>query len=524
MQEWSRARQMLAWGAIALLLGACSTLPTDVERPESRALQDTVDTTLGRLAARLNPADDGKTAYVLLNDGLAAFLARSDLIDAAERSLDVQYFVIEGDQTGLRFLERLYAAAERGVRVRLLVDDIGTAGQDRALVAFDAHPNIELRLFNPFALRSTRLLDFMASGGRVNRRMHNKSFNADNQFAIVGGRNIGDEYFEARKDVGFGDFDVILAGPAVRELGDAFDAYWNSEVVLPVTALIEDPATAEEIEALRSALHLHAEEMRDSPYSGRGREANLIDELRAGERKIYRGAAKIGYDLPKKVTDSPDERRAHLGPKLRPLVENARSEVLIMNPYFVPQSAGAEFFVALRKKGVRVKVLTNSLASTDVPAVHSGYHRYREDLLRAGVELYEVRPKTSKAVQKLRRETGGHELPDALTLHAKVFAIDRRYLFVGSMNLDPRSARINTEMGVLIDDPVGATRLAEEFTRTRRNFSYDVALEKTDAGEQMVWTETTPDGERRHLSEPEVGFWLHVRVFFLSLLPVENQL
>ena len=508
---------------MALLLGACSTLPTDVERPESHALNNTEGTTLGRLAARLDPGD-GKTAYVDMSDGLDAFLMRTDLIDAAERSLDVQYYVIEDNLTGMRFLERLLAAAERGVRVRLLVDDIGTGGHDRTLVALDAHPSIELRLFNPFALRSTRLFDFIASGGRVNRRMHNKSFNADNQVAIVGGRNIGDQYFEADSEVAFGDFDVVLFGPAVRQLGDAFDAYWNSEVVLPASALIEEPATAEEVERLGNALREHATSMRDSPYSGRGRKANQIEQLRDGQRKLYRGTATIAYDLPKKVKDDPDERATHLGPRLRPIVENAKSEVVIINPYFVPQSQGVEFFVALRKRGVRVKVLTNSLASTDVPAVHSGYHRYREDLLRAGVELFEVRPKVSKAGRKLRRERGGHDLPQSLSLHAKVFTVDRRYLFVGSMNLDPRSARINTEMGVLIDDPVGATETAVEFAREIRKIAYEVKLEQTDGGAQMVWLESTPEGEKRHLSEPEAGFWLHFQVFFLSLLPVENQL
>jgi putative cardiolipin synthase len=515
-------RRLVGIVALVLLAAGCASLPTDYPRTESRALADTGGTTLGRLAARLAGADDGKTAYLPLPQGLDAFLARSDLIDAAERSLDIQYYVIEHDLTGLRFAERLLAAADRGVRVRILLDDIGTQGRDRGLLALDAHPNIELRLFNPFALRSRRLFDFIASGGRVNRRMHNKSFNADNQLAIVGGRNSGDAYFQARSEDGFADFDLLLAGPAVRELGDAFDTYWNSEVVLPVAAVAGSPATAEELEASRTGLRAHADAMRDSPYSGGGRKASLPAALAAGSRQVFRGKAAIHFDLPRKVTDAMDNRVAHLGPQLRPIVEAARSEVLVANPYFVPRSDGVEFFAAVRAQGARVSVLTNSLASTDVPAVHSGYQRYREDLLRAGLELYELRPRSAETARLVQRD--GPRPPDHLGLHAKFFAVDRRFLFVGSMNLDPRSGRINTEMGVLIDDPAGVASLAEEFRRSLPNAAYRVALENLDGRERLVWTEKTADGERRHFDEPDASAWLKFKVFLLSILPVEDQL
>ena len=515
----------------ALALSACASLPVDYPRTMSSTIQGTDATILGRGIAPRTATHPGQSGLYPLRYGMEAFVARLVLAEAAEKSLDVQYYIWHGDQTGGLLAERLLRAADRGVRVRLLLDDLGTAADDAHLLALDAHPNFEVRLFNPVALRSARTLGMLVDFKRVNRRMHNKSFTADNQATIVGGRNVGDEYFEAQADLDFGDLDVIAVGPVVGEVSDAFDLYWNSPAAFPITAVAKKRSTPELLAQARLALAAHADRLRDSAYIEALRQSRLADDLRSGEVPLFWGRAWLVHDDPGKIDADPGDTATALLPRLRPVVEQMQSELLVVSPYFVPGEAGVEWFQGLRARGMKVRVLTNSLASTDVAAVHAGYARYREALLRAGVELYEVKPGASvrpKDKEEAGRKTGVPGSSRA-SLHAKAFAFDRRTLFIGSLNLDPRSVKLNTEIGVVFESP----ELAQLFIAgLERAFDVNAwrlelkppASRPESPPSRIEWVALENGREVRLTSEPEVSAWRRMSVWFLSLLPIEEQL
>ena len=515
----------------AFALSACASLPVDYPRTTSSAIQGTDAAILGRGIAPLTAAHPGQSGLYPLQYGMEAFVARLVLAEAAEKSLDVQYYIWHGDQTGRLLVDRLLRAADRGVRVRLLLDDLGTAADDADLLALDAHPNVEVRLFNPVVLRSARTLGMLVDFRRINRRMHNKSFTADNQATIVGGRNVGDEYFEARSDLDFGDLDVMAVGPVVPEVSDAFDLYWNSSAVFPVTALTKKRLTPESLTQARAALTAFAESMNDSPYAEALRQSQLADELRAGEVPLFWGRAWLVHDDPAKIAADPEDTTTMLLPRLKPVVEQTQSELLVVSPYFVPGEVGVEWFQGLRARGIKVRILTNSLASTDVGAVHAGYARYREALLRAGVELYEVKPGASVRAKDKEDVSGKAGLPGSsrASLHAKAFAFDRRTVFIGSLNLDPRSVKLNTEIGVVFESPELAQLFAAGLERGFEENAWRLEL-KPPASQpesppsRIEWVTLENGHEVRLTSEPEVSAWRRMSVWFLSLLPIEEQL
>ena len=518
-------------GLAALALSACASLPTDYPRTASSAIQDTDQTVLGRGIAPLTAAHPGQSGLYPLQYGMEAFVARLVLAEAAEKSLDVQYYIWHGDQTGRLLAERLLRAADRGVRVRLLLDDLGTAADDAQLLALDAHPNLEVRLFNPVALRSARTLGMLVDFKRINRRMHNKSFTADNQATIVGGRNVGDEYFEAQSDLDFGDLDVMAVGPVVREVSDAFDLYWNSSAVYPVTALASKRPTAESLAQGRRALAAHADSMNDSPYAEALRQSRLADELRAGKVPLLWGRAWLVHDDPAKIEADPGDAATALLPRLKPVVEQTQSELLVVSPYFVPGKAGVEWFKSLRARGLKVSILTNSLASSDVGAVHAGYARYREALLRAGVELYEVKPGASVRAKDKDEASRKAGVPGSsrASLHAKTFAFDRRTVFIGSLNLDPRSVKLNTEIGVVFESPELGQIFSARRARTLEGNAWRLELKPPASRPEsppsrIEWVAQEDGREVRLTSEPEVSAWRRFGVWFLSLLPIEEQL
>ncbi len=509
--------------ALMLLMTGCATLPTDYPRVESHALRDTADTRLGRPVTPLVKSHPGRSGLYPLGRGLDAFLARVALADTADRSLDIQYYIWHGDTTGRLLLDRILRAADRGVRVRLLLDDLGTAAEDETLLFIDAHRNVEVRLFNPVALRSARGLGILADFGRVNRRMHNKSFTADNQVTILGGRNIGDEYFEARSDLDFSDLDVMAVGPAVDEVSSSFDLYWNSPAAFPITVLGETSPSGGEIARQQSELRAFVESGQASAYSDEIRQSKIADYLARGEFPFFWGAATLFYDNPAKANPAVPEGMLRILPELRPVFDETERELLVVSPYFVPGKAGVSFFRELRERGVRVSILTNSLASSDVSAVHAGYARYRKPLLQAGVGLYEVNPSTDD--RKRRKEgkklTGGVGASSRASLHAKVFVLDRRKVFVGSLNLDPRSVDINTEIGILFDNPELGHLVAERIEETMREDCYRISID--DDG-NLTWTGQENGQKVRYESDPHAGFWRRFGAWFLSLLPIESQL
>ena len=505
-----------ALAAMALLsLLACAKLPEHVERPRSSAYADTRDTRLGRALAREVAAHPGKSGVLPLASGREACAARALLAEAAERSLDVQYYIWRHDTSGSLLDDALWRAAERGVRVRLLLDDANTRGADATLAALDAHPNIEVRLFNPLASRALRVGD-LADFSRLNRRMHNKSFIVDNQVAVVGGRNVGDEYFGAESAVAFADLDVLLAGSAVPEASAEFDAYWNDASAYPAASLF--PPSAQGRTEQRRA---EWKRVSAGPAAVRYLEAlgatPLVKELLGGKLTLQWVPARIVSDDPEKVRHPPERHDLHMLPRLEKALGKPEKQLDLVSPYFVPTGDGAAALRAFAGRGVQVRVLTNSLAATDVSPVYAGYAKYREQLLRAGIRLYELkrtaRPQTES--EEEHRRLGGSS---GASLHAKTFAVDRARVFVGSFNFDPRSARLNTEIGVVVESAELAGRLSALFDGALGDAAYELRL--TPAGE-IEWVERTAAGEVRHATTPETGVLRRMWVGFLALLPIE---
>jgi cardiolipin synthase C len=523
-------RRVLA--LLLVLTGAgCASLPKDYPRDASYAFTDTAGTRLARALSPLLARHAPRSGAYPLESGLDAFVARMVLAESAERSLDLQYYIWHADVSGRLLLDAMLRAADRGVRVRLLLDDIGTSANDADLLLLAAHANVEVRLFNPVAARSARTLGLLAEFERTNRRMHNKSFTVDNQTSIVGGRNIGDEYFAAHEEVEMRDFDVVAVGPVVPQVSAEFDLYWNSAVAYPIEALARDKPDAQAVAQGRARLGAFVEAQKDGPYAQALSRSSLAARLRAHTVEYFWGAARMVFDDPRKIEAAPTDQETHLQTKLRSEVAPPESEVLVLSPYFVPGDEGVESLRRLRQRGVKVRIVTNSLASTDVVSVHSGYQRYRKALLEAGVELYELKPsaamKQDEAAKRRGDTTHGVSGSKRAALHAKTLVADQRSLFVGSMNLDPRSLFLNTEIGVILDMPDLARAFVQRLDAELRNLAYRRALAPADgagAERRVEWISQEDGREVRHDSEPGASFWRRFEAGFLSLLPIESQL
>ena len=505
--------------ALLFALAGCSSLPPApaVAPTPSHAFADTGGTRIGRAAASLAAAHPGLNGVRALLEGREAFVGRYALALGAERSIDVQTYIWHADTSGHLLAETLWNAADRGVRVRVLLDDANTSGLDEIIAAMDVHPNIEVRLFNPFANRTWRLGDFAVDFDRVNRRMHNKAFIADNAVAIVGGRNIGDEYFSAHTDMNFSDLDVAAIGPVVREASSVFDLYWNSRAAIAITDLTKHRAKPEALAALRSSLAAHDEAKKDSAYANALRNCSLATGARNRAVSYEWGHAHMVFDHPDKVIAPTSDKTKHLAPALVAEAEATKKELFLVSPYFVPGESGVELFRRLRANGTRVVILTNSLASTDGIAVHAGYKDYRKPLLRAGVELYELKPTAKIEPERMKWRLGGSS---SASMHSKTFAFDRQTLFVGSYNLDPRSRDLNTEHGFMIDCPVLARQMPVAVSRALITEAWRLELD----GNQLVWVDQADGKEVRHHSEPQVSFWKRLKVSLIDLLPIVNQL
>ena len=509
-----------------LSLAGCGGLPQGGERTASTAMKDNERTKLAAVVRPRLAAHPGQSGVYSLAHGRDAIAARLVLADAAQRSLDVQYFIWSKDLVGKVLIEYLLRAADRGVRVRLLLDDLGTMPTDEVLLAIDSHPNIEVRMFNPVSMRSPRLLGIVSDIGRLNKRMHNKSFTVDGQISIVGGRNIGDEYFGANEVMNYADMDVAVIGPVVKQVSDEFDLYWNHAAAIPIANLAHQNTTPEDLATQRAALIAHRETAGQSKYGKEVRQSEFARQLRSGNISFYWGMATIVNDHPDKVLTSAAETATHLAPQLRAVAERTKSELFLVSPYFVPGKQGVELLASVRRRGSRVVVITNSLAATDGVPVHSKYKLYREALLQAGVELYEIKPTASSGDEDDDRRSGGGVFgsrgsgSSGASLHAKVFSFDRRISYVGSYNLDPRSNKLNTEMGVLFDCPEFAKRLPINIERHIARDTYRVEL----VGNHLEWVTLEGDKEVRFNSEPGASFGKKAKVTILSWLPIEGLL
>ncbi|HEV8122585.1 MAG TPA: phospholipase D family protein, partial [Candidatus Polarisedimenticolia bacterium] len=435
----------------SLALGGCASLPPLEGRTASTALTETADTSLGKAVSAAARDQEDKSGIHPVPQGKDAFAARVVLARAAERSLDVQYYIWHTDVTGFLLLEELWDAAERGVRVRMLLDDNGIDGLDQILAVFDAHPNIEVRIYNPYPNRGFKPLGYLTDFKRLNRRMHNKSFTADTQITVVGGRNVGNEYFGAGEGTLFVDLDVVAAGRVAGEVAGEFDLYWNSDSAYPADRIVGKPAPdgVASVKARFAAVRASAEAVE---YIQAVRETRLVESLLARELRFDWSRVQLLYDPPGKTLRAA-EKTDFLLPDLKHAIGEPRHQLDIVSPYFVPGKTGTKNLSAYPESGIQLRIVTNSLAATDVDAVHSGYAKSRKPLLRSGARLYELKPNAPRdgapAAGHPKKSAGS----SSASLHGKTLSVDRSRVFVGSFNLDQRSANLNTEMGVMIEDP-----------------------------------------------------------------------
>jgi len=534
MTAWTRACRVLLAGCAIVLFAGCATLPPGSDYPKvaSAALARPEATRLGRELAAAKAEHPGTSGFKLLPVGIDGFVLRMQLAQRAERTLDVQYFLIQSDNTGQLLIEALLAAADRGVRVRVLLDDAGSFGRDAQVRTLAGYPNIELRLFNPFAYRGDvtffHLAEYLGDASRLNYRMHNKLFAVDNEIAIVGGRNVGDEYFQGGGDVEFGDYDVVAAGPIVNQISATFDVFWNSPMAIPIQALAGTEPSASDLEGYRQTLAAHHARLVETkePYSVALNDSRVLDGLLGGSPPLVWTTAEVVYDSPEKSKVEGGEQGGRLlRSRLGELAKRVRKELIIVSPYLVPGPAGLKFLEELRGRGVSVRILTNSLASSDVPLVHSGYQAFRVPLLESGVELFEARPVPGRPlVRSGRLKSAGAGL---YALHAKAFVFDRERLFVGSMNLDQRSLHINTEIGLIIESAELARQVAARVADiTQPANSYVLLLGDPDAAGRraLVWR-TQENGKPKDFhEEPAVTAWQRFQVELLSWLPLDELL
>ncbi|NBB93201.1 MAG: phospholipase D family protein [Gammaproteobacteria bacterium] len=509
---WRAALAVLIVLGLALVFWPRLPEHPDPARSEALPADAARETRLGRSLAGQISHHPGQTGVHPLYGPLDAFAARYLLAHAAERTLDVQYYIWGDDLTGTLMLHALLEAADRGVRVRLLLDDNGIEGLDRRLAALARHDRIEIRLFNPLALRWPRWVNYLTDFRRINRRMHNKSFTADNHATIVGGRNIADEYFAASTGLLFADLDVLAVGQVVGSVSDDFDRYWNNELAWPIETLVDLLDEGDPVAGLRRDAAGIADDHRAVAYLDNFEQSRFIERFLDGRLDMLWGRAELLSDDPRKILDKPGPK-GPLGDQLQATIGLPKARIFVVSPYFVPTRTGAQLFADLARSGVEVVVLTNSLEATDVAAVHSGYSRYRKRLLRAGVKLYEMQRLSG---QERMRGTGPLGSSGS-SLHAKTFAVDGKRVFVGSFNFDPRSARLNTEMGLLIDSPRLAGDLERTFVEDVPQRAYSVHLD--DDG-RLYWIERTDSGSVRHEHEPHTGVWKRIGVAILARLPI----
>jgi putative cardiolipin synthase len=524
-QWWQLARCGMAV-ALALVLGACGSLPTiDRDALAGEAIPLSTLTTLGRIAQTSSPAPE-LSGFRLMPLGLFSLDTRVQLARRAEVSLDVQYYHFANDESGRWLLRALRDAAERGVRVRLLIDDLYTGGQDDYWLAFAAHKNVQVRLFNPFCCarergQNGRFLASLNEWGRLNHRMHNKLLIADGAMAVIGGRNVANEYYLRGSAENFVDVDAFTVGWIIPPLQFHFDRYWNSAAVYPLEAIAKTRMTPADLrvrfeEWTGPASTPPPQELPTNDILGYG---PIADDLDGGRLGLIWGEAFVFADHPDKPFDGSvggEPLDTSVTYNLFEVIRAAQKEVVASSPYFVPGELSLQMLRDLRAKGVAVAVMTNSLASTDEPIVHVGYAAHREELLRMGVELYELSSSRLKVNDRpfLFGESLGR-------LHAKLAVIDRKALFIGSMNLDPRSASINTELGAVVVSPPLAKELLRVIDIDRLQSAYRVRLRGTGSG--LEWVSNDGEKETVLTQEPDSTPWLRIKSWLLTpFVPVEQ--
>lgn len=516
--------QLLLLITSVLFYTGCSSQPRS-QPPPSYALTDTDTTVLGRQVQTGVARHDGQSGFRLLSDGLDAFASRLLLMEAAEASIDVQTYLYHDDVTSKLFTLFLIRAADRGARVRLLIDDFGHGGQEGLLAALATHPGISVRLFNPFSSRTMPYLDFLTNYSVKSRRMHNKTFIVDNQAAIIGGRNIGDTYFAADAFISFADLDVLGFGPFAGKISSSFDTYWNHSLSTPVNDLWQEAGNPT-LDQLRQNLNRTTTEERSLAYLERLKTIPLVEELHSDEFRLDWARADVIYDHPDKLLTDRDDPDTHMAPELAELLSGTKSEALIISPYFIPGDQLVKTFADWVEQGAEVSILTNSLAANDVAAVHAGYARYREALLEGGTDLWELKPRPASSPSGKPGAFGSSRA----SLHAKTMVFDRKQIFVGSMNLDPRSVSLNTEIGALIHSEPMSTDAARQFKQALPRHAWRLSL-KEEKGwrgttHKLIWQDVSrwPPTTVSENRDPEASLWRRFQAWFIRFLPLESQL
>jgi putative cardiolipin synthase len=523
---------------LAAAVGGCESLPPGAAFPklESVALAHPEATRLGRTFGNLAQEHAGLSGYRIVTVGVDGFLIRAQMIAAAEKTLDLQYYIFRGDETGRLLTEALLRAADRGVRVRVLVDDGDTRRGDEQIMALDAHTNLEVRIFNPFAYRGhsklIRTTEFMLHKSRLDYRMHNKLMVADNAVALIGGRNIGNQYFQLDPESQFADDDVFAGGPIAVKLSATFDEYWNNALAIPGAAL----RTAKRATA---ALTDHRQQERAHPKQQlKTLQTDGIDYLKlvaTGEpyAGLISGRLPLAWAQAQVVCDSPGKKRVVAGTGAgrqmsQPILSTAaaiQSELILVTPYFVPSKEEMQLLKSLRQRQLRVRLLTNSLESSPEVFSQSGYRKFRAPLLLSGAEVHEVRSLLGNA--RGSGQTAAVSRYGTYALHAKLFVFDRQKLFIGSMNFDQRSMRLNTETGLIIDSPALAQQTATRFeAMAQPENSYTLKLRPYGTGgrTRMIWYTREVGNDVDYIHEPARSLWQKLKVRLLSLLPLEREL
>lgn len=497
-----------------LVLLACSPEPPARSAlPQELAIAPGQDSPIDRATLAAEAEHAGMSAFRLVVEGGEAFALRAHSAREAARSLDVQTYIWHPDLTGLALANALLEAADRGVRVRLLLDDMDARAKNAGLAALAAHSHISVRLFNPFVSRSgvlAKIHEGLWGFARLNGRMHNKSWIADNRVALAGGRNLGDEYFHASRELNFVDLDFAMIGPVVRDISASFDKYWNAPTVVPIEQLDPEQVNADALARLRTLLKARAEAARTSRYAEASRMSDALKRLAQGDwSPAWSANYRFISDDPRKVSLAKGApARAQVASALTPVLGATQRKLTLISPYFVPGGATPKL-ASLAASGKSVRILTNSLASNDVTAVHSGYAHYREPLLRAGVELFELK--------RLGGATPSLLGSSSASLHTKAFAVDDRILFVGSFNLDARSTWLNCEQGVLVEASALARQLALIFAEhTTSGAAWRVQLHDG----ALRWSA----GEEQSDREPSASFTRRTLAWLSGLLPLEAQL
>lgn len=519
-------RYLLGLLALTLLVG-CSLPPLDGRSTSTAiAASATAHTPLGQVTSALHQqaaAPANTSGIYPLERPQEALAARYLLARQAQATLDVQYYIWRPDASGLLLLQELLAAADRGVRVRLLLDDGGTAGMDTLLHTASTHPHIEVRLFNPFVLRWPKVLGYVLDFKRTNRRMHNKSLTADNQASIVGGRNIGNEYFGNPQGVLFADLDVLALGPVVQDISRDFDRYWASASAYPIERIVTAPY-ALNLAELRQRLQEQADTPEGQRYAEALEKSRLLQQVehQAPLHLLWAPTHLISDDPAKVLGQAP--RQTLIGAQLARAIGQPQRSVDLISPYFVPTQAGITALAQLRAQGIQVRVLTNALEATDVSIVHAGYARYRPPLLAMGVELFELRRQAPTELpgplhERLKRRW--LLASSGSSLHAKTFAIDGQRAFVGSFNFDPRSMLLNTEMGLMIESPTLAQQISQAFDDEIPWRAYRMAL---DAQGRLQWHSPPPGLGPVYTQEPNTSRAKRWGLWLLRHLPIESLL